>query len=58
MGHYGTHGHQNYCLGLNHMENGGLDRETGQECVWPVYDSYRGKRFTVKYFYVMGVHAK
>ena len=31
---------KNYCLGLNHMENGGFDRETGQECVWPVYDSY------------------
>ena len=40
VGYHGTHGHQNYCLGLNHMENGGLDRETGQECLWPVYDSH------------------
>ena len=39
-GGVGYHGHQNYCLGLNHMENGGLDRETGQECLWPVYDSH------------------
>ena len=31
VGYHGTHGHQNYYLGLNHMENGGLDRETGQE---------------------------
>ena len=37
VGYHGTHGHQNYCLGLNHMGNGGFDRE---ECLWPVYDSY------------------
>ena len=24
---HGTHGHQNYCLGLNHMENGGLEEK-------------------------------
>ena len=30
---HGTHGHQNCCLGLNHTESGGLDRETGQECL-------------------------
>ena len=40
MGYHDTHGHQNYCLGLNHMGNGGFDRETGQKCLWPVYDSY------------------
>ena len=40
VGYHGTHGHQNYYLDLNHMENGGLDRETGQECLWPVYDSH------------------
>ena len=40
---HGTHEHHrdnDFCLGLNHMENGGLDRETGQECLWPVYDSH------------------
>ena len=41
VGYHGTYGHQNYCLGLNHMGNGGgFDRETDQECLWPVYDSY------------------
>ena len=29
VGHHGTHGHHNCCHGLNHMENGGLDRERG-----------------------------
>ena len=33
---HGTHEHHNFCLGLNHMESGGLDRERGQECLWPV----------------------
>ena len=43
-------------------KNGGFDRETDQECLWPVYDSFtlqgRGKKFTIKYFCEMGVHAK
>ena len=31
---HGTHEHHNdFCLGLNHMENGGLGREAGQECL-------------------------
>ena len=35
VGYHGTHVHQNYCLGLNHMENEVLDREreTGLECL-------------------------
>ena len=39
VGCHDIHGHQNGCHGLSHMENGGLDRsrETGQECLWPVY---------------------
>ena len=37
VGYHGRHGHQ---IGLNHMGIGGFDRETGQECLWPVYDSY------------------
>ena len=32
--------HMDIKITLNHMENGGLDRETGQECLWPVYDSH------------------
>ena len=36
VGYHGTHGHQNCCHDLNHMENGGLNRERGQECLWPV----------------------
>ena len=39
-GEVGYHGHQDYCLCLNHVENGWLDRVTGQECLWPVYDSH------------------
>ena len=55
VGYHGTHGPPNYCLGLNHMEMEGLtDREIGQECLWPVYDSHLGKTFTVKHFCVMG----
>ena len=40
VGYHGTHGHRSYCLSLNHMENERLDRETGQEWLWPVYDSH------------------
>ena len=36
VSYYCTHGHQNYCHGLNHMENRGLNRERGQECLWLV----------------------
>ena len=32
VGCHGTHGHQNCCHGLNHVGNGGVDRERGQEC--------------------------
>ena len=50
VGYHGTHGHQNCCLGLKHMGNGGFDRETGQECLWPVHMAVtlhgRGKNFT------------
>ena len=42
------------------MENGGLDRETHQECHWTVYDSHhawqRSKKFTVKHYCEMDEH--
>ena len=58
MGKLVTMVHMDNCLGLNHMENRELDKETGQECLWPVTLHGRGKKFTVKYFCVIGVHAK
>ena len=59
VGCHGTHGYQNCRHGMSHMENGGLDRETHQECHWTVYDGHhawqRSKEFTVKHFCEMGV---
>ena len=53
VGYHGTHGHQNCCHGLNHMENGGLNRERGQGVS---HDSHndRVKKLTVKHFCEMG----
>ena len=59
VGCHGTHGYQNCRHGMSHMENGGLDRETHQECHWTVYYSryawQRSKKFTVKHFCEMGM---
>ena len=57
-GCHGTHGYQNCCCGLCHMENGGLGRETGQSVFGQFYDSPHGRveAFTVKHYCEMGEH--
>ena len=49
VGYHVTHGHQNYCLGLNHMGNGGLTEKQvksvfGQFMTVTLHG--RGKKFT------------
>ena len=53
-----THGHQNCCHDLCHMENGELGRETGQSVFGQFHDSPhdRVEMLTVKHYCEMDEH--
>ena len=55
VGCHGTHGNQNCCHGLNHVENGGFNRERlGVSLVSCMTVTMTVKKLTVKHFCEMG----